>query len=215
VGSERAWAGTGNLIAPDVVITSGHMHDFAAQVFFGHDITQPGKIALVKKRIRHPRYSNGLSNDLMVLLLAHSVESVPPRRIATQHVVDAATEGRIVGFGSSDPYSLDFGVKRFVDVLVISPACQGTVAGRPDCEVYGCVTGLELVAGDSSRQRDSGRGDGGGPFYVLDATDQWVLGGVTSRAINSSRTASGDGGIYVRVDRYLPWIETIKGVALP
>lgn len=62
-GSKTVWAGTGTLIAPDVVLTAGFMHAAADRVYFGHDVWRPGKIATVRKKIRHPKASNAANHD--------------------------------------------------------------------------------------------------------------------------------------------------------
>ena len=87
--------------------------------------------------------------------------------------------------------------------------------GHDDHASYGCDKGLEIVAGRPLLQRDSCTGDSGGPFYVEDKAKRWHLAGATSRATDSAQNNCGDGGIYVRIDRYLDWIESIPGVSLP
>jgi endonuclease G len=214
VGSKTAWAGTGTLITPDVVLTAGFMDQAGDRVFFGHDLFRPGKIFSVRKRIRHPQYRTTLHNDLMLLVLARPVDAIRPCRVAPAGLVDRASSATVVGFGSSTDTGEDFGVKRSVDVLIMSPSCNGTVDGRPEREVFGCDPGFELVAGDPVRRRDSGTGDGGGPLYIPGPDGELLLAGVTSRSIASARSSSGDGGIYVRVDRYREWIESTIGVSL-
>lgn len=215
MGSDNQWGCTGTLIAPNVVVTAGHCADFATRVFFGHDVTQPGKIVRVKKRVRHPKYRQGKRNDLMVLLLEDKVESVKPRKLAAKTVIDKATDGGVIGFGNTDPMGMfGYGVKRFVDVPVASPACRGKTDGQDDSMAYGCDAGLELVAGRPLLERDSCKGDNGGPFYVPGKNEQWFLAGATSRATDSAMNNCGDGGVYVRMDRYRAWIEGIPGVSL-
>ncbi|MET0253128.1 MAG: serine protease [Terrimicrobiaceae bacterium] len=216
VGSDNQWGCTGTLVASNVVVTAGHCADFATRVFFGNDVTKPGKIVRVKKRVRHPKYRQGKHNDLMVLLLEEKVDSVKPRKLAAKPLIDKATDGRVVGFGNTDPAGMfGYGIKRFVDVPVASPACLGKVNGQNDNMAYGCDAGLELVAGRPLLERDSCKGDSGGPFYILGDNEQWLLGGATSRATDSAMNNCGDGGVYVRVDRYRTWIDGIQGVALP
>jgi secreted trypsin-like serine protease len=215
VGSDNQWGCTGTLIAADVVVTAGHCVNFATRVFFGNDVTKPGKVVRVKKRVRHPKYHQGQHNDLMVLLLAEKVETVRPRALATKTVLDKATDGRVIGFGHTDPMGLfGYGVKRFVDVPVASPACRGKVNGENDNVTYGCDRGVELIAGRPLLERDSCKGDSGGPFYVIGKNQQWLLGGATSRATDSAMHECGDGGVYVRMDRYRAWIDGIPGVTL-
>jgi endonuclease G len=56
--------------------------------------------------------------------------------------------------------------------------------------------------------KDTCTGDSGGPIYIRDGQD-WLLAGATSRATKGSVNNCGDGGVYVRVDRYLDWIDSI------
>jgi secreted trypsin-like serine protease len=216
VGSDAQWGCTGTLIAKNVVVTAGHCADFATRVYLGADVAKPGKIVRVKKKVRHPQYHKAKHNDLLVLVLEQAVDAVAPRTLATKTIVDKATDGRVVGFGATDANGMfGYGVKRFVDVPVASPACRGEVDGKDDSVTYGCDIGLELVAGRPLLEQDSCNGDSGGPFYVLDKAGAWVLAGATSRATDSSMHGCGDGGVYVRIDRYRSWIDGLAGVTLP
>jgi len=216
VGSDAQWGCTGTLIAKNVVVTAGHCADFATRVYFGSDVSKPGKIVRVKKKTRHPQYHKGKHNDLLVLILEQAVDAVPPRRIAAKALVDKATDGRVVGFGATDESGMfGYGIKRFVDVPIASPRCAGKVDGQDDSVTYGCDVGLELVAGRPLLEQDSCNGDSGGPFYILDKTGAWVIAGATSRATDSAMHGCGDGGVYVRVDRYKTWIDGLSGVTLP
>ena len=217
VGNDADWGCTGTLIAPDVVLTAGHCASFATRIFLGGDVRGAGKIVKVRQRVRHPQYrQGGKQNDLMVLLLASPITNIVPRALAAKALIDQANDGRVVGFGNTDPLgSTGYGVKRFVDVPIASPLCKGTVDGESDHSAYGCDVGLELVAGKPLLAKDSCTGDSGGPFYVEAADGEWRLAGATSRATNSAPNDCGDGGIYVRVDRYRSWIDSIPGVTLP
>src|SRR5258706_15864737 len=98
VGSDAQWGCTGTLIGPNVVVTAGHCADFATRVYFGLDVTQPGRIVRVKKRVRHPKYHRaGKHNDLMVLLLESDVANVAPRGLASSPLINKATHRRAVG----------------------------------------------------------------------------------------------------------------------
>ena len=215
VGNDSQWGCTGTLIAAKVVLTAGHCSEFATQVFVGSDVTQPGQIVKVKRRVRHPQYHQGKRNDLMVLILEQKVEGVAPRRLARKPKIDAATDGRVMGFGNTEATgTFGYGQKRFVDVPIASPDCRGAIGGEADNVTYGCDVGLELVAGRPLLARDSCTGDSGGPFYVQDGV-AWLLAAATSRATDSSMSNCGDGGVYVRADRYRTWIDAIPGVSLP
>ena len=197
------------------MLTAGHCADFATRIFVGSDVTQPGKVVKVKRRVRHPQYHHGKHNDLMVLILDQKVEDVRaapvcaqgedrrghrwPRDGIRQHrcqrIVRLRTEA----------------LRRRADRVAGLPR---PVDGEDDNVTYGCDVGLELVAGRPLLARDSCTGDSGGPFYVQ-AGDQWLLAAATSRATDSSMNNCGDGGVYVRVDRYRGWIDAIPGVTLP
>ena len=217
VGNDNQWGCTGTLIAPDVVVTAGHCAGFATRVFFGSDVTKVGRIVAVRERQRHPDYhKQGRQNDLLVLLLAERVENIAARGIADKALIDHATDGRVVGFGNTDPMgSSGYGIKRQVDVPIASPSCDGTFDGEPDSIAYGCDASFEFVAGKPLLAKDSCTGDSGGPFYMQGPGAAWLLAGATSRATNSAPNDCGDGGIYVRIERYLNWIRQIPGVTLP
>ncbi len=216
VGNDNQFGCTGTLVAPDVVVTAGHCTSFATRVFFGSDVTKQGRTVSVKARHRHPDYrKDGKQNDLMVLVLEERITNIASRAIAPKAAVDKARDGRVVGFGSTDPLgSVGYGIKRQVDVPIASPACKGTIDDEPDSVAYGCDAGLEFVAGKPLLAKDSCTGDSGGPFYIEHAGG-WLLAGATSRATNSAPNNCGDGGIYVRVEHYLGWIRSLPGVTLP
>lgn len=217
VGNEQQWGCTGTLIAPDVVVTAGHCAEYATRVFFGGDVAKQGKVVGIRQCVPHPKYRTGeAQNDLMVLLLSKRVENIEPRMLANKEQIDRATDGRVVGFGNTDPMGREgYGTKRQVDVPIASVACEGKLDGEPDPVAYGCAAGLEIVAGKPLLAKDSCTGDSGGPFYLAAAGGGWVLAGATSRATNSAPNDCGDGGIYVRLDRYREWITAIPGVTLP
>src|SRR5262249_21987834 len=101
-----------------------------------------------------------------------------------------------------------YGRKLQTDVPIASPDCRGSIDGRDDHDWYRCDVGLELVAGKPLLEHDTCNGDSGGPFYVA-KDDAWMLAGATSRATASAVNNCGDGGIYVRVDRFVDWIGTV------
>jgi secreted trypsin-like serine protease len=216
VGGQDEWGCTGTLVGPRTVLTAGHCRDCATRVFIGNDVTEPGRIVAVERRVRHPDYrEDDYANDLMVLLLETAIDDVTPRRLATAALIDEATDGRAVGFGRIDANGeYGYGRKRQADLPIASPDCRGESRGRPDAAHYGCHPGLEIVAGRRGLERDSCSGDSGGPFYIEGPGGEWLLAGATSRATKRAIRTCGDGGVYVRVDAYRDWIESIPGVQL-
>ena len=137
-----------------------------------------------------------------------------PQKNRSLVLIDAARDGRVVGFGNTDPRGSEgYGIKRQVDVPIASPSCEGTLDGQNDEARYRCHAGFEFVAGKPLLAKDSCTGDSGGPFYV-EGRDGWLLAGATSRATNAAPNDCGDGGVYVRIERYLPWIRQLPGIAL-
>ena len=215
VGSDGEWGCTGTLIAPNVVVTAGHCASVATRVYFGSDVTKPGKIVRVAKRVVHPKYRKIRHNDLMVLVLAEKVTAVAPRALAASKLVDEATDARVVGFGNTEASgTFGYGKKRFVDIPIASNSCEGSVDGADDSVSYGCDPKLELVAGRPLLAQDTCTGDSGGPLYLAKGSD-WVVAAATSRATDSAMSNCGDGGVYVRLDKYRTWIASIPGVVLP
>jgi endonuclease G, mitochondrial len=215
VGNDTDWGCTGTLIAPRVVLSAGHCADYATRVYIGSDVTKAGRVVAVAERVRHPGYHKSKNHDLLVLVLERNAAATP-RRIAPSTVIDAATDGRAVGFGNVDATGqFGYGTKRQVDLPIASPACSGKVSNQHDAAAYGCDRALEMVAGKPLLARDSCTGDSGGPFYVAGPQGKWLLAGATSRSTKSAMSSCGDGGIYVRVDRYREWIEDTGQVKLP
>jgi secreted trypsin-like serine protease len=208
VGGAQGFFCSGTLIAPNVVITAKHCAALpVTRVFLnGSDVRDPSaaEIINVKSRHLHPQ------NDIMLLVLERN-SSVTPAHIAQGPEIAAAapTEATLVGFGTVDfAGSFGYGVKRRVEVPIASLLCQGP----DDAADFGCVPGKEMVAGHRGLDRDSCKGDSGGPLYIKSADGEFYLLGATSRGIGS-RTC-GDGGIYVRVDQFIDWIEEQTGAAI-
>jgi len=210
VGDDDFWGCTGTLIAPNVVLTAGHCEQLHTRVFVGRDPTKKGRIFKVKTHVRHPKFDAAFRNDLMILILEKKVTGVTPRKMAPKALIDKATVGRIVGFGST---RLDgtgmLGAKLETQVPIVSQACRGIVNGRKDGQVYGCHLSHEIVAGKPLLLHDSCKGDSGGPLFVKNAAGQWLLAGTTSRGTDLTTTMCGDGGLYVRIDFYQKWIASV------
>jgi secreted trypsin-like serine protease len=141
---------------------------------------------------------------LSVLILEQDVAGVtrPPRR---QPRFDATYFVRAVGFGkrtSTAAWDWKEASRRH---STATPNCSTSSQSR-----YGCDNGLELVAGAPFLDKDTCYGDSGGPVYV-EHDGGWYLAGATSRATADSLRPCGDGGIYVRLEKYIDWIKSVPG----
>jgi len=209
VGGDGQWCCTGTLVAPNVVVTAGHCFGgCTSRVFVGHNVGGQGRIVNVKNAVQHPKYgADGLHNDLTVLILEADIDGVPPRKIASTEAINSAFYIRAVGFGTTDTNGVSgFGIKRMVDVGIVTTDCSHALVK----ERHGCDPGLELVAGAPFLDRDTCKGDSGGPVYILHE-NEWLVAGATSRATAESVRPCGDGGVYVRLDKYADWIKQVPG----
>lgn len=210
VGDDNSFRCTGTLIAPNVVLTAGHCLVLHKRVFIGNDVNKKGTIVKVVRHVRHKDYGpNNNKNDVMLLILEKKVIGVKPRKMASTSLINAATDARVVGFGTTDlAGTTGYGPKQQTDVPIVSNACSGKVGGKNDGKVYGCHLGKEIVAGKPLLLHDTCKGDSGGPLYIANSKGEWLLAGVTSRGTDLATTMCGDGGVYVRVDKYKSWIKS-------
>lgn len=196
---------SGTLIAPDVVLTAGHCAEIHPTQIIANtvDFARAGGISVgVARTVAHPDWSR--TYDVSVVVLASPITGVTPRSVGascTFHAVHKDTNVHLVGFGATNKQGTasNSHLKQAV-AAVTDPVCSGG---------NGCnslvAPGGEFVAGGSGTA-DSCFGDSGGPVY-LDTPAGPVLIGAVSRGVDSSPTPCGGGGIYVRTDKIISWIE--------
>lgn len=213
---------SGTLIGKNVVLTAGHVavDSRASFVYFGPDAnsSNPGqapRLAVVH-RLVHPQYDpNTHFNDVGLLILEKSVESVAPRSLAARPEIDGASSLEIVGFGYTTVTMQNLGVKTKIGISIASRPNATPQETARDEALYGFHVRQEIVAGAFGH--DSCQGDSGGPAYIQVGTT-YKLAGVTSRSTANSRQDCGDGGVYERVDAYAEWIigtAKVNGGILP
>ncbi len=192
---------TGTLVTPDVVLTAGHCTSEITPTVVVVDTVDYGKpggeIIPVRAVHAYPKWEQ--SYDVGLVVLAHPAKA-HPRAIARACNVESAV--RVVGFGltrttgTGDNTRLHEAVLPIDDAHCTSPGCNDAIA--PDAE---------FVAGGMGT--DSCFGDSGGPAFVGKKTPA-VLG-VVSRGLALAGRPCGNGGIYVRADKVVPWIEKVTG----
>nr|XP_056708854.1 plasminogen [Euleptes europaea] len=85
------------------------------------------------------------------------------------------------------------------------PVIENKVCNRPEF-LNGRVRTTELCAGNIDGGTDSCQGDSGGPL-VCEEQGKYILQGVTSWGLGCAQPMKP--GVYVRVSRFIPWIERI------
>jgi uncharacterized protein (TIGR03382 family) len=134
-----------------------------------------------------------------VLVLDHPA-TAKPRAIAsacTAKDLEPGNDVTVVGFGLTDAAGTGQNTKLHqAKLAVVDPACTTDLA----CNAKIAPAGEFVAGGDGI---DACFGDSGGPIYLDDA-----LIGVVSRGLGTSAEPCGGGGIYVRADRVVAWIES-------
>ncbi|MBA3503957.1 MAG: serine protease [Myxococcota bacterium] len=209
IRTNNNWYCTGTLIAPNVVLTAGHCNeDLPNNVLVGtSSLSRPteGEVIPVKTRIEYPLSQRNA--DLLVLVLERD-SKFEPRPIATgwaRAEIKNGAQVQIVGFGAIDR-----------DGNQYTPSLKEATTSITDFDcslAMGCKTPIkpagELGAGGMGI--DTCGGDSGGPLYL--ATDFGVfLAGATSRGYSDNQFYCSEGGIYVRPDKFVEWIEQAAGV---
>ncbi len=200
---------TGTLIAPDVVLTAGHCADMVPTQVIANSLDyngQGGITATVKSTTAYPSWET--SYDVSVIVLNAPITGVTPRKIGTACTF---SEGfgdskmvHLVGFGLTDTAGQGNNTKLNE---AMAPVTDADCSGPGGCTA-GVAPGGEFIAGGGGK--DSCFGDSGGPVY-LDTPRGPVVVGAVSRGLDGAATPCGGGGIYVRTDKIVQWLETTTG----
>lgn len=200
---------TGTLIAPDVVLTAGHCADPKPTTVIANTTNYNvagGVRATVKSITAYPNWEN--TYDIAVIVLTAPMVGVTPRRIGAACTFQGFADNmmvHLVGFGLTDTAGQgDNTVLREANAPIIDADCSTTGKG---CSA-GALPAGEFIAGGSGT--DSCFGDSGGPVY-LDTPRGTVVVGAVSRGLDNAASPCGGGGIYVRTDKVLQWIEATAG----
>ena len=199
---------SGTLIASDVVLTAGHCIGIKPEVVIIDtiDYGKPGgEVIKVKSATAYPSWQT--EYDVGILVLETPAKEKPgvvaSTCTATEHLMTGAPV-RVVGFGLTTKSGTGSNTSLHTATM---PVDDATCTTDPSCAPAVAPGGEFTAGGDGT---DACFGDSGGPIYV--DTDQGPsLIGVVSRGLEVAGTPCGNGGVYVRADKVVAWIEKETG----
>jgi uncharacterized protein (TIGR03382 family) len=206
VGAQGSCSGT--LIAPDIVLTAGHCADAGLTQVIANttDYNAAGGVrSQIASITAYPNWET--THDIAVVKLTTPITSVTPRGVGAGCTFQGFSNNmmvHLVGFGLTDAAGQGNNTQlREANAPVTDPTCSG----GNGCQAGAAPAG-EFIAGGNGT--DSCFGDSGGPVYLDTPRGTMVIAAV-SRGLDNSATPCGGGGIYVRTDKVLQWIEQTAG----
>ena len=201
---------TGTLLAADLVVTAGHCAEagLAEVIVDTVDLAQPGgQRRKVKWSKAYPKWLE--TYDVGIGMLENPVYA-KQRAVAqgcTAKQLAAGTKLTVVGFGLTTKTGQGDNTRLHQAKLpVIDPLCTEDVS----CQAA-IAPGGEFTAGGDGV--DACFGDSGGPVYITTKAGPALLG-IVSRGLLSWGNPCGEGGVYVRADKVVKWIEAETGRVL-
>ncbi|MCC6159526.1 MAG: trypsin-like serine protease [Deltaproteobacteria bacterium] len=209
VGGIYGWHCSGVLVHRRAVLTARHCLP-AKEVFIGENVLEHGVVIPVVEG----RTPGAAGPDIALLVLERDAPTPPRKRLKPERGFTPIGIVRFAGFGAREPTGrFGYGVKHFTDAPMSGWNCD---PGR--AALFGCDPDNEFVS-IAGLGRDTCSGDSGGPALLatIDPStgrNAWILIGIVSRAVASSTSVCGYGGVYVRTDIHEPWLrEQIREIS--
>jgi len=198
---------SGTLLGADLVLTAAHcIEGVPREVVVGSiDLAAPdGQRRAVKWSKAYPSWTE--SYDVGVVVLENPVFA-KQRAIAqgcTTRQLARGTRVQLVGYGQTTEDASDDNTRLRAGVIEVVDA---TCSRDPSCEPS-IAPGGEFVAGGHGA--DACFGDSGGPVYLSTETGPALIG-VVSRGLATFGNPCGEGGVFVRADKVVDWVERVTG----
>lgn len=201
---------TGTLLGADLVLTAGHcIGGNPTEVLVGSvDIAKPdGQRRAVKWAKAYPRWESTF--DIGVVMLENPVFA--KQRAVAEHCTTGkrnrlarGTRVQVVGFGLTTATATDDNTKLHAATIeVVDGMCATDGACKTDV-----APGGEFTAGGHGV--DACFGDSGGPVFIGTSSGPALVGTV-SRGLASWSEPCGEGGVFVRVEPVIDWIQRETG----
>lgn len=198
---------TGTLLAADLVLTAGHCIEAnPVEIIIGSvDLAKPGgERRAVKWSRAYPSWIDRY--DIGVVMLENPVQA-KQRAVAqgctAKPQFDTGFPLQVVGFGLTTPSGTGDNTRLHQATV---PIVDATCTSDPSC-IAAVAPGGELIAG--GRGADTCFGDSGGPLYINTAKGPALLG-VVSRGLVNWDEPCASGGVYVRADKVVSWIQSVS-----
>jgi uncharacterized protein (TIGR03382 family) len=199
---------SGTLLTADLVLTAGHCIDGdPIEVIVGSvDLSRPdGDVRRVQWSKAYPDWEH--TYDVGIVMLEHPVFA-KPRAVAqgcgSRDRFKPGLPLQLVGFGLTTKAGTGDNTRLHQATV---PLVDATCTTDPSCAAA-VAPGGEFTAG--GRGTDACFGDSGGPVYI-ETKHGAALIGVVSRGLQSWSEPCSAGGVYVRADKVVAWIERISG----
>ncbi len=200
---------TGTLIAPDIVLTAGHCIESEPYEVIADtvDYRQGGDRIPVKSSRAYPDWEN--KYDVGIIMLEHVARgrprSIAPACAAKQGLRDGQLV-HLVGFGMTSDTNPNNTQLREADLRISDASCTTDDSCQSSVAPHG-----EFLAGGNGE--GSCFGDSGGPVF-LNTKQGPALVGIVSRGLAVPGSTCADGGVYVRADKIVSWVQSVTGVDL-
>jgi secreted trypsin-like serine protease len=199
---------SGTLIAADLVLTAGHCieGDPIEVIIDSVDLARPdGDRRRVKWARSYPDWID--TYDVGLVMLENPVFAKPraiAQRCGARERFKVGLPLQLVGFGLTTTSGEGDNTKLHRAML---PLVDPTCGSDPSC-MPAIAPGGEFIAGGNGV--DACFGDSGGPVYI-ETPSGLALIGVVSRGLVSWTEPCASGGVYVRADKVVAWIERVSG----